>query len=306
MQKYLKLIAQVVATALVAIIAAYSDGVITPSEKITISIAFISACAVFAAPNIRGAMYTKTIVAVLLAVLNAAVAYIPDGFQATELMQLAVVALGALSVYAVPNSTNEVKSAGSGPSFGAGSGIAGLILCVLFFVGCDSLIGGFKAAFNASKTIVQSLVDTHVVTQTQANSVTTDIGDGVNAASRGEQCIKTIPASVTGNPKRVEKAKCYLQVGTDLRAVLERHNLTGNDWFDRIRLIAEGAIAAFEGYYSSVVPSATGLSTIESSAGADRVAKSVDADAELDLKLKDLTRQLKALNRDLKTAQLPH
>lgn len=109
---YAKAILAVVATILTGIVGAYTDDVVTNVEWINVAIMGVGALAVFAAPNVPGAMYTKAILAVLAACLAALASFITDGISQSELMQLGVIALGALSIYAVPNSTSEVRSAG--------------------------------------------------------------------------------------------------------------------------------------------------------------------------------------------------
>lgn len=108
---YAKFVLAVVATVLTGLVGAYTDGVITNVEWINVAIVGVGACGVFAAPNVRGAMYTKAIIAVLSAVLAALASFITDGISQSELMQLGVIALGAIGIYAVPNSTSEVRSA---------------------------------------------------------------------------------------------------------------------------------------------------------------------------------------------------
>jgi hypothetical protein len=101
---YAKLGAAVVATILSGIVAALTgDAVISDVEWINIAIAGVGALAVFSAPNVPGAPVTKTVLAVLSAVLVLLVNLIADGVTISEWMQLGVAALGALGVYAVPN-----------------------------------------------------------------------------------------------------------------------------------------------------------------------------------------------------------
>lgn len=101
---YSKAIAAVLATILAAIVAALGDGSINPVEWINVAILAVGACAIFAAPNVPGAPVTKAILAVLSAVLVLLTSFIGDGMLTTsEWLQLAVAALGAAGVYAVPN-----------------------------------------------------------------------------------------------------------------------------------------------------------------------------------------------------------
>jgi hypothetical protein len=104
MATYAKFFAAVVATVLSGVVAAlYSGNVVTNTEWVNIAIAAVGACAVFAAPNVPGARYTKSVLAVLTAVLTVLASVILGGVTTTEYIQIAVAALGALGVYAVPN-----------------------------------------------------------------------------------------------------------------------------------------------------------------------------------------------------------
>lgn len=104
--KYAKLAAQVVATVLTALVAYWTDGV-TAVEWVNVAIAGVVAAAVFAAPNVPGAKYTKSILAVLGAVLAYLTTAILGGVDSAELLQIGVLVLGALGVFAVKN-TDEV------------------------------------------------------------------------------------------------------------------------------------------------------------------------------------------------------
>ena len=103
MGQYAKWIAAAVGTVLSAAIAALTDNVVTDVEWINIAIAGVGSLAVFTAPNVPGSLYTKAILAALMAVLQALVSLISDGITAAEWMQLAVAALTALGVYQVVN-----------------------------------------------------------------------------------------------------------------------------------------------------------------------------------------------------------
>src|SRR5690349_601238 len=101
---YAKAFAAIVATVISGVIAALSgDGVVDAQEWVNVALLAAGAAAVFAAPNVPGARYTKAVLAVLTAVLTLAVNLITGGLDLTEWLQLAIAALGALGVYAVPN-----------------------------------------------------------------------------------------------------------------------------------------------------------------------------------------------------------
>jgi 2-keto-3-deoxy-6-phosphogluconate aldolase len=98
---YGKAIAQVVATVLSAVLAAMVvDNVVSASEWVNVAVLGVGALGVFAAPNVPGAAFTKSILAAASAALVVLTSAITDGVQATEWLQMAVAALGALGVYA--------------------------------------------------------------------------------------------------------------------------------------------------------------------------------------------------------------
>jgi hypothetical protein len=104
MTQYSKFIAIVVATVLSGISAALlGDNTISPAEWVNIAVLAVGALAVFAAPNVPGAAYTKTILAVLAAGLTVLTSVITGGIAPVEWIQIALAGLGALGVYAIPN-----------------------------------------------------------------------------------------------------------------------------------------------------------------------------------------------------------
>lgn len=113
MNKYAKFAAIVLATVLSAITAALAgDSVISPQEWVNVAILGVGAAGVFAAPNVPGAAYTKSILAVLTAVLTVLASVIIGGVGTTEIIQMILAALGALGVFAVPNKVNGVNQLG--------------------------------------------------------------------------------------------------------------------------------------------------------------------------------------------------
>lgn len=102
---YAKFVLAVIVTVISGIVAALTDGVVTNVEWINVAIAGVGAAAVFAAPNVPGARFTKSILAVLAAVLTFLVTGITDGISTAEWLQILVIAAGAIGVYAVPNKT---------------------------------------------------------------------------------------------------------------------------------------------------------------------------------------------------------
>ena len=89
-------------------VALTGDGKIDHVEWINIAIAAVGAVSVYAAPNVPGAMYTKSILAALTAGLTVAASLITDGISPSEWGQIIIAGVGALGIYAVPNSTKDV------------------------------------------------------------------------------------------------------------------------------------------------------------------------------------------------------
>jgi hypothetical protein len=101
---YAKLAVQVLVTIAVAITAALAgDNSVDSIEWVNVAIVGVGACAVFAAPNVPGARYTKLIISALTAVLAILASAIVGGIQTVELIQMFIAAVGAAGVYAIPN-----------------------------------------------------------------------------------------------------------------------------------------------------------------------------------------------------------
>jgi peptidoglycan/LPS O-acetylase OafA/YrhL len=115
MARYAKFLLAVAATIISGIVVAMTgDSIISNVEWVNIAISGVGALAVFAAPNVPGAMYTKSILAGATAALTLLASFITDGVTTSEWLQIAVAVMGALGVYAVPNRTDEARSANPG------------------------------------------------------------------------------------------------------------------------------------------------------------------------------------------------
>lgn len=115
LSKYAKFFAAVVATVLTAVVAALTgDNVISSTEWVNIAILGVGACAVFTGANIPGARYTKVVLAVLTAVLTVLVSAIIGGITPTEWIQVILAGLGAVGVYAVPNTDGGINISDTG------------------------------------------------------------------------------------------------------------------------------------------------------------------------------------------------
>lgn len=100
----MKFAAQVAATVIAAIIAALADDRVDLTEWLNAGVLALGAVAVLGAGNLPSGVwqYTKAIVAAASAVLVLWQSLASGGMSTGEWMQLAVAALGALGVYAVP------------------------------------------------------------------------------------------------------------------------------------------------------------------------------------------------------------
>lgn len=102
---YAKAAAALAATVLSCVLAALTgDGSIDPTEWINVIIAGVGVVSVYVVPNVASgiAQYAKLAVSALTAVLVLAQSMISDGISGTEWIQLALAALGALGVVALP------------------------------------------------------------------------------------------------------------------------------------------------------------------------------------------------------------
>lgn len=108
MKMYSKFFAQILATVLGALVPLFvGNQDIGPTEWLNVAIIGVGAAAVFTAPNVPGAKYTKSILSVLTAVLTLASSFIVGGISMGEWVQIAVAALGALGVYSVDNTPGD-------------------------------------------------------------------------------------------------------------------------------------------------------------------------------------------------------
>ena len=110
--KYLKFIAQVVATILAAIYPALTDGDFTVFEQINCLIIGLGAVSVLGAGNLPEGVwkYTKFYVSVATAVFVAIASFLSDGVTGAEWIQIALAGLGAAGVIVAPGPT--VQSTG--------------------------------------------------------------------------------------------------------------------------------------------------------------------------------------------------
>lgn len=104
MSIYAKSIGMVLMTVVTAIVASLTDDKVSTAEWINVAILGFGAAAVFTAPNIPGAKYTKTILAVLTAGLTAVASFLTGGITTAEWLQVLVASAAAVGVYAAPKS----------------------------------------------------------------------------------------------------------------------------------------------------------------------------------------------------------
>ena len=101
---YAKALAALVAAVLSGVAAALTgDSVIDITEWLNVIILGVGVLTTFVGPNVPGAVYTKSILAGLSAVLVLAVNLVGEGIDMAEWIQLGIAFVGALGVLAVPN-----------------------------------------------------------------------------------------------------------------------------------------------------------------------------------------------------------
>lgn len=110
MQKYAKLIMQLVVTVAAAIVAYLAnDNAVDSVEWVNVAIIGVGSASVLYAPNIPGAPVAKFVMSALAAVLTVLASAIVGGIQPVELIQMLIAGAGAVGVYAVPNRGQSVS-----------------------------------------------------------------------------------------------------------------------------------------------------------------------------------------------------
>lgn len=155
-----------------------------------------------------------------------------------------------------------------------------ILLSVMMLGGCGGILAGVRTGWAVGRPIVDDLVAQQVISADTGAKIKVDIDDGIGSAERGEQCVKNVTG--TGTEKKIGKARCYFQVAKDGRAILARHHITGNAKLERYVAIIESVLTALEEYFRNVT-------------GPQDMAGAVDADKELEGKMKAAEAQLKAL-----------
>jgi len=114
---YGKFIAQVVATAIAALVAGLADDRLDFTDWVNVGVMALGAVGVLGAGNLPAGVwaYTKTIVAAASAALVLWQSLASDGMATSEWVQLAAAALGALGVYAVRGPVVELVGRHAAP-----------------------------------------------------------------------------------------------------------------------------------------------------------------------------------------------
>lgn len=102
-RKFLLMLGGVIMAALLALVPALDNGAVDAGEWLNVVGLTATAAGVFAAPNIPGAAYTKTVLAVIGAIVVLPVSYFTGSFTAVEGVQLAIAVLAALGVNKASN-----------------------------------------------------------------------------------------------------------------------------------------------------------------------------------------------------------
>jgi hypothetical protein len=107
MQKYLKFLAALAATALMVLASSLTDSHISTAEWVQVAVSVTAAAGVWITANVPTLAWAKTAVAAVLAGLNLVATFVVSGgFSAittAEWINVALAVLGALGVYAIPN-----------------------------------------------------------------------------------------------------------------------------------------------------------------------------------------------------------
>jgi len=112
--RYAKTVAALLVAGLTVLASALTDGYVSTGEGVQIAVAVTTAASVFLVPNVPQWPGLKTVIAVVLAVLNLATTLITDGLSGAEMVNLLLAGLGVIAVYAVPNRPTPVSPPAGG------------------------------------------------------------------------------------------------------------------------------------------------------------------------------------------------
>jgi len=103
--RYAKAFVAVATAVLAVLVTAVTDDVVTTSEALGISVAFLTAVGVYLIPNLEAGVgrWAKAIVAVAGTAVQAAVPLVDGGWTTSSWLLVALAALGALTVGIAPN-----------------------------------------------------------------------------------------------------------------------------------------------------------------------------------------------------------
>ena len=117
MNQYAKLILMVIAAGGSALVAALSDNRLTQPEVVNVVLALLGAAAVFTAPQIPGAMYTKWVLAAAVAAATTVLTFLGangtiQAISLSEWIQVGLTILAALGVAVTkPVDVSRLRSA---------------------------------------------------------------------------------------------------------------------------------------------------------------------------------------------------
>lgn len=162
------------------------------------------------------------------------------------------------------------------------SALAILLTLTIMLSACGPL-DTFRSTLTGTKTFVQTLVP-DVITQAKADRVNQGIDEGAGVINTTETCLKAV--SGDKQQKRAGKAQCYLNAGVRLRSILSEHGISGNPQLNRVAVIIQAVISAFEVYARSVSNSGDAESSVAS-----------DPDKAVEDALNKADRELKGLRK---------
>lgn len=102
-KKYAKALVAILGAVIAAVVASVNGVDLDGHGWTNVGLLLTTAAAVYVAPNVPGAKYTKVILAALGALVTGFVSSHTGGFTQTEVIQLAVAVLTAVGVYGAKN-----------------------------------------------------------------------------------------------------------------------------------------------------------------------------------------------------------
>lgn len=153
--------------------------------------------------------------------------------------------------------------------------------------GSSGILRSFRAALEASPALVNSLVNSGVIKQDQADKAIADFKDGVDVALKLESDFKAIPKD--DPDARAKKLAASLTAMRNWRIIIDRHNFAISVRLQQAANITDGILSSLVVFYSDDTGSG-----IQRAAAGRATVQGAASEKDLETKLRPQVDALKA------------